>query len=266
MNNFMHHVDTPNGQGVYHKLNDAVYQVVMTIGRFSSSRGYMFIGFFPKAGLFMVVLLLLTTGCDIRQKGANDHHYLLRIDDMVITGVDYLEALEVMKASYPYTALQDENVVRNLKTRLLKQLTEELILSKRAAELGLSVSPQEVEKAVEAIKNDYPQGTFEKMLMEKAIPLKAWEKRVAMRLLTEKVIDRELVATVSLKPEEVTEFYRQAHAGEKAQQVTMKAIDADFVKQLRREKAQKRYPQWIDTLQQQYDIELNESLWKKIYK
>lgn len=223
----------------------------------------MSIRFPEKRGLALALLLLLAFGCDTRDKAA-DGHYLLRIGRLAVTGKDYLDALEVMKASYPYEALQDEQVVIMLKTRLLKQLTEELILTKRAEELGLSVSESEVEEVVKAVKESYPDGAFEKTLLEKAIPPHAWEKRVAMRLLTEKVIDKELVSTISLTPEEVNEFYRAYYSTGLPENVLPEIIDAAFVKQLRREKAEKQYPQWINNLQQKYNIELNEQRWTTI--
>lgn len=224
----------------------------------------MFFRLPEKTGLLFALLVLFLAGCDTRNQKVNGY-YLLRIGEIAITEGDYLEALEVMKASYPYGALQDKQVEKTLKTRLLKQLTEELILSKRAAELGLSVSADELNKAVQAVKEDYPDKVFEKMLLEKAISFHAWEKRVEMRLLAEKVIDRELVATVNLTPEEVEAFYSGNNTANNTEAGLPETIDADFVKQLRREKAQKQYPQWIDGLQQQYDIELNEQLWKTIF-
>lgn len=224
----------------------------------------MVIRFSGKSGFVLALLLLLTVGCDTRNNKAATDHYLIRIGQMVVTGKDYLEALEVMKASYPYDALQDVQVLKTLKTRLLKQLTEELILTKRAEELGLSVSDAEVEKVVKAIKESYPDGVFEKTLFEKAILLRAWEKRVKMRLLTEKVIDKELVATISMTPEEVNKFYQSGYADKVPEDALPEIIDAAFVKQLRREKAEKQYPQWINQLQQKYDIELNERQWAAI--
>lgn len=216
-------------------------------------------------GVLVIMLsLVLITGCPPRNTPFNDR-YLIRIgDDTVVTAKDYLDALEVMKASYPYEALQDEQVLNILKTRLLKQMTEELILTSRARELGLSVSADEIEKAVNAVSEDYPKGLFEKTLQERAIPFDAWQKRVAMRLLTEKVIDRELVVKVNLTPEDVEKAYREYACVEKTGADLPESIDAAFVKQLRREKAQKLYPQWINTLQQQYKIELNEQRWKTI--
>jgi FKBP-type peptidyl-prolyl cis-trans isomerase (trigger factor) len=213
---------------------------------------------------FVAFILLLITGCT-NQHNVSDDRYLIRIDDTVVTGKDYLDALEVMKASYPYEALQDARVIRTLKTRLLKQMTEELILTRRAKDLGLSVSDDEIEKAVNAIKADYPNGLFKKTLQERAIPFTAWKKRLAMRLLTEKIIDRELAVKINLTPEEVKNAYREYFSVEKTGAGIPESIDADFVKQLRREKAQKLYPQWINTLQQQYNIELNEQRWKTIF-
>jgi hypothetical protein len=219
-------------------------------------------GFPVKKSLTWLLLFMLATGCNTGGNAPDE--FLLRIGDQVVTGGAYLDALEVMKASYPYEALQNHQVMTTLKTRLLKQLTEELILSRRAQELGLTVTPDELEKAVMEVRKDYPEGAFETTLLEKAIPLSAWKKRVEMRLLTEKVIEKELVAAVKLTPEEVNEAYRLFHGGGSTETVPPEGINAAFVKYLRREKAQQQYPQWLDTLQQQYTIEFNEARWKTI--
>ena len=217
-----------------------------------------------KKCILPVFIFLLITGCS-RHSNINDP-YLIRIGESSVSGRAYLDALEVMKASYPYEALQDEQVMKTLKTRLLKQMTEELILTRRAQELGLSVSDVEIENAVNAVMEDYPDGLFQKTLQERAIPLEAWKKRLAMRLLTEKVIDRELVVKINLTPEEVKNAYNKFFPGEKTGNGPSESIDAAFVKQLRREKAQKLYPPWISSLQQQYKIELNEQRWKTIFE
>ncbi len=222
--------------------------------------------FLKKVVLGVVLPFMLIIGCSIFDNDTNKN-YLVRIDNTAVTVEDYLDALEVMKASYPYEALQEKPVVDKLKTRLLKQLTEELILTKRAEELGLSVSPAELENAVKEVKDDYPDGVFNKTLQERAIPFDAWKKRVAIRLLTEKVIDHELVIKINLSPEEVRRHFRACLPVDQEDEASLShKIDASFVKQLRREKAQALYPQWMSSLQQQYDIELNEQQWEKIYK
>jgi FKBP-type peptidyl-prolyl cis-trans isomerase (trigger factor) len=222
--------------------------------------------FLKKEVLGFVLSFLFITGCSIFDNDTNKN-YLVRIDKTAVTVEDYLDALEVMKASYPYEALQEKQVVDKLKTRLLKQLTEELILTKRAEELGLSISAAELENAVKEVKDDYPDGVFKKTLQERAIPFDAWQKRVAIRLLTEKVIDHELVIKISLSPEEVRRHFRACVPVDQEDEAYLSnKIDTSFVKQLRREKAQALYPQWMSGLQQQYDIELNEQQWEKIYK
>lgn len=225
----------------------------------------MGIRFFKTTVLGISIFLLVVLGCDNSGPVKNDS-YLIRIDETVVTGEEYLDALEIMKAAYPYEALQDPQVINTLKTRLLKQMTEELILSRRARDLGLSVSEAEMKAAIDSIKQDYPDDVFEKTLREKAIPFDVWKKRVAIRLLSEKVIDRELVVQISLDPEEVQKAYRKYYSSDDNTKDRKETIEPAFVKQLRREKAQALYPQWIDSLQQQYDIKLNEQRWKNLFK
>lgn len=208
----------------------------------------------------LVMVVCLLTGCTELEENARNH-YLLRIDGKIITENDFEDALEIVKTGYPYEALQDGETLKRIKIRLLKQLTEELILAKRAEELGIAVTEAELEKAVADIKADYPEGAFEETLFENAVSLNIWKKRLRMRLLMEKVIERELIDKVVVTTEEAKKYY-QRHYDTNPQNDA--AVDAGLMKRLRREKAQNAYPEWIKNIQGQYKVELNSEQWKTI--
>jgi hypothetical protein len=214
-------------------------------------------------GLIFLFLILFAPACGTEENA--DPDYLLRIDDLMITSRDYMAALDVMKAAYPYEALQDGPTLMTLKARLLKQLTGELVLAKRAEELGLSISDVELNQAMEKAAGDSPENILEKRLLEKAISPAAWKERLRMQILAEKVVDRELIAAIRLTPEDVKAYYQKRVDGRSGAQVAPGEIDQALVKEMRREAAQKLYPQWFDTLQQRYVIELNEEQWQIIY-
>lgn len=222
--------------------------------------------FSSNSRFLLVLLFLVAAGCGNQGNRLAEDPYLLRIGKRIITCREYLDALEIMKSAYPHEALSDEQVTKILKTRLLKQLTEELILASHAEALGLSVSEAEVGKAVSAVKGDYPEGAFEKTLLERSISFPVWEKRLKMSLLTEKIIDKELVEAVVLTADEVNAFYQRYAAAGSINKDFSERLDADFVKHLRREKALQEYPQWIEGLKQQYKVEFNQHLWEELLR
>jgi len=215
--------------------------------------------------LFCCFAAVLLAGCSSSGRNLPDD-CLLRVDNLLLSKDDFNNILDIMKAAYPYEALKDEKVLREIKVQLLKQLTEELILTKRADELGITVSDDELEKAVDSIRKDYPNGAFEKALLENAITFDMWKKRLKKAMLIEKVINRELVEKVRISPEEAREYYRRYHdhTDGKEQETGPKTPDIALLKQLRREKAQQAYAGWLRKIQKNYHIELNENAWKEI--
>lgn len=217
--------------------------------------------------LFLCWLLLaLLAGCGGSDKRSGSD-FLVRIDQLVVTEADFNNTLEIVKTAYAYEAMQDREVMGKIKARLLKQLTEELILARRAQEIGIAVSDDEVEKAVFHITDDYPEGAFEQTLLENAIPFDAWVMRLKTGLLTEKVIERELMEKVVISPEEASAYYREHGSdGDKKEPGDAGAANVELLKRLRREKAQDAYVDWIKELQERYHIELNQDLWEEILK
>ena len=110
--------------------------------------------------LGLVLLGIVSTGCE--QK-ASDYGtgVLLRVGDRVLTVLDFNEAFEISKTAYAHNIRQQSEDLRDAQMRLLNQLTVELLLLERAQELGISVTQEELERAVSEIKSDYPEGEFE---------------------------------------------------------------------------------------------------------
>ena len=88
-------------------------------------------------------------------------------------------------------------------------MTVEMIVLERAEELGLSISSEEINKAVKEIKDDYPEDTFEKAFLESAVSYESWEARLKNRLLMQKVIDNELNNHIVITPEDIASYYER---------------------------------------------------------
>ena len=87
-------------------------------------------------------------------KSRAEKEYIVRIGDRVLTVLDFNKAFEIAKAAYHHNAMQDPAVLREARLRLLNQMTEEMIIMKRAQEIGVEVSKEEIDKAIADIKGD----------------------------------------------------------------------------------------------------------------
>jgi hypothetical protein len=213
-----------------------------------------------------IILLSLLLACEQKDTDLGKE-VLIRVADRVITVLDFNNAFEIAKIAYDDNIKEQPEDLRKAQIRLLNQLTVEMILLERAEELGISISEAELEKAVSAIKSDYPEGEFEKTLLEFAVSFDSWKDRLGNRLILEKVIEEELKSRITITPEDISEYYQKNYQGREAESGSAQKpedINEAIVKQLRRQKAEETYNAWIEDLKGQYAIEINSDQWEKI--
>ena len=213
-----------------------------------------------------LVLLFLFAGCG--QKDADlGKEVLIRVGDRNMTVLEFNNALEIEKIAYEDDLKEHPEDLRNARIRLLNELTVEMILLEEAQKLGISVTDAELEKAVSEIKSDYPEGEFEKTLLEFAVSYDSWKSRLKNRLIMAKVIDEELANRITISPEDISEYYKKHYQGREMESEsgqTSEDIDEAIVKQLRSQKAEEQYNSWIEALKAKYAVEINSELWEKI--
>ena len=205
-------------------------------------------------------------GC-MNSGSSPDNEPLIRVQDRILTVLDFNKAFEVAKTAYPHNFEDDPEDFRNARLRLLNQLVVEMIILERADELGLFVSSEEIQNAVNEIKGDYPEDTFEKALLESAVSYESWEARFKNRLLMQKVVDYELKDQIVITPEDIAGYYERNYQGTNADaesKIETDDINENIIKHLRQEKAQKAYKTWIKELKQKYSIEINSTHWEKL--
>jgi hypothetical protein len=142
-----------------------------------------------------------------------------------------------------------------------------MIILERAEELGLSISSEEIHKAVSEIKSDYPEDTFEKTLLEFAVSYESWEAQLKNRLLMQKVVDNELKSQIVITPEDIASFYERNYQATDTDVESIKEtkdINENIIKHLRQEKTEQAYKIWIKELKQKYSIEINSTQWERL--
>jgi len=89
---------------------------------------------------------------------------------------------------------------------LLDLILIELIRGELRAR-NLTVTKDEIMDVENDIRKDYPQGEFEKMLIEEYIDLEYWRTRIGHKLMWEKFVDQILMAEVNIELDEITNYY-----------------------------------------------------------
>jgi peptidyl-prolyl cis-trans isomerase C len=103
---------------------------------------------------------------------------------------------------------QEEEVLKNLKEALLDQLIEKRLILHEAPKMGITVSDDELEEALAAIKRGYPEGGFEEVVPDEASLLQ-WKERLHQRLLIEKVFNRVSQVTSPIDEKIMRKYYEK---------------------------------------------------------
>ena len=209
------------------------------------------------------LLVYVFLGC-MNSEPNPDAAQLIRVKDRVLTVLEFNQAFEISKTAYSHNLRYEPDDYRNAQLRLLNELTIEMIILERAGELGLSISDEELEKAVADVKKDYPEDSFEKTMLEFAVSYETWQDRLRNRLLMEKVIDQELKDQIIITPEDIAQYYEKNFSAQAPDKLDAGDINKMIIEQLRRDKMENAYQAWINKLKQQYPIEVNSVQWERI--
>lgn len=196
-----------------------------------------------------------------------EKHYLIRVENEIVTMADFKRAFDIVKTGYPDEAFLEAETVFEIQTQLLNEMVEELIMINRARELGIYISHETLENEVSKFQRDYPGRMFEEVLLENAIPFSYWKERLKRKLLKDRVIYEELEKDMTVTPQEITAFYQSYFdktVSEPEDETKAMTFSQEIVRQLNKEKAKELYPSWIKSLWLRYDVEINQTAWNKI--
>jgi len=215
-------------------------------------------------GVMLTALALTACG---NPDSKNTQEYVLRVGDRVVSVLDFNRAFEMARTAYPHNAMQDPAALRNVRLRLLNQMSEQMLILERAKELGIETTELEVAKAIAEIKSDYPEDVFEQTLLEYAVPYNSWEEGLKTRLLMEKVVAQELSGQITITPGEISKYYEEHYKAEGLTseiEDSTKNVNKIIITNLRRKKLEDAYTSWIKNLQKKYTIEINQAQLEKI--
>jgi hypothetical protein len=212
--------------------------------------------------LLTVVGLMLWTGCT--QKKTEDP-YLVRVKSQSLTCAEFKQAVATaIIEAFGGDRDIDLETLNDLRMRVMKQVSEEMMIAAYAADHDIKITEEELAQAVAAIKADYPDDTFEETLLENAVSFQFWRKQLATRLLIDKVIAKELVNPVQISAEDITGYYQANYPQGLPAEENEEDINRRIVTHLRRQKAEVSYHRWIEGLRQAYPTEVDSKSWKEM--
>lgn len=191
--------------------------------------------------------------------------YLLRCGDLDLSISDFNQSVKAAsEEAFPGEENIELKLLNDLRIRVLNQSMEEMVITAFAVDQGIKVSDTELEKAIADIQVDYPGDTFEQTLLENAISFELWKKKLAVRLLVQKVIASELINQVQITDEDIETYYKENYSQGTPKDENSDHVDQRIVTHLRQIKAEKAYKDWLELIREKYPVTVNHEVWEKL--
>ena len=160
-----------------------------------------------KISLFcsLLCILWILSSCSFYQKDP----VILQIHSKKWTGKQFAKLLAKKIRLSNIQNTQNQEVIENLKERLIGDLVMEYLIKHWAKVYSISISEKELQKSLQKIKNSYPSDeVFNLYLQRKKINKTEWVKTVKNNLLNKKVMQQ--ISSTAKKPtiQEIQEYYK----------------------------------------------------------
>ena len=201
------------------------------------------------------------TGCGKSEKEVNNS-FLIETSLIKISSSEFAEELDLKKAAYPYDIKKNPSEYNEMVIHLVKILSEEIVLLSAAADKQIIVTDQEIDSAEKEFKKDYPEDSFEQILLENAISYPLWKERFKKNMIMEKLIDQELTQKIIITPEDIVEFYTNNNikttqkSDSNAMVLNKINNEKELITRLRLQMTQENYNKWIQDLYKIYPVEI----------
>jgi hypothetical protein len=217
----------------------------------------------------LIALALIGSGGCQRAPAVDDTTVLMTVGTREIHQDEFQRAYRVFRAAYEAEAEEDPADQQAAIIRFIHQLADETMLMAYAQDVGVAISDEDLDRAVEEIRQDYPEGLFDQMLLETAINFADWEAALRRRLTIERLVQQELAAKVRISEADIAAYYRE-HAAERPlasspeEEATAAQVDQMIIQRLRRQKTEEAYGPWIEHIRAKYPVTIDQAVVRHI--
>ena len=143
-------------------------------------------------------------GCDNEPPVAQDPQPLIVINQREIGKEEFVAEFErSLHKDQPLSGIEREELQRSF----LVQLIDRELIHEEARRLDIAVTDKDIENALQDVRQDYPDGGFEKMLQERGLTKEGWRKELKESLIMEKLLQEAVYSLVNVTDEEITAYY-----------------------------------------------------------
>jgi peptidyl-prolyl cis-trans isomerase C len=133
---------------------------------------------------------------------------LAKVNEEFITLEEFNNELRDIKLEHGKLP-EDTESLDQLKTTFLDQIINRKLILGEAQRMDISVSEDEINKTILALKRDYPGESFKAMLGARGMSFEEWKRRLMEKLLAEKVIQAVTQFNASIDDKLVKQYYEE---------------------------------------------------------
>lgn len=208
----------------------------------------------------MGMMIWVAVGCSQGHSPAPSASVLVRVGHRSLTTQAFDQIFELETSAYAIDDLENPDTLRRLKERVMGQVIEELTVENAADDLGIRISDKELNAQVARVRADYPDSTFDEMLLESAIPFDAWRDRLRARMRIARTVDKVVADAIRVTPEDIATYYRDHLAG-KIPDPGSAQVDARVLREVRSAKKEEAYAKWLAEARKRYPATVEPKAW-----
>lgn len=166
---------------------------------------------FVRIALFLLLIATMDYGLCTLDLFAQDKIIAI-VNNDIITQKDLNDFINFMRVqlSTEYKGRTLENKVDSIKFDLLSKLIEDRLILQEAKRDNIKISPDRVKDRIDEIRRRYgSEGEFQSSLAKQGLVQADVEEKIREQLLMYSVIDKKIKSKISIKPGDVTDFYKQ---------------------------------------------------------
>ncbi|MFK8137373.1 MAG: peptidylprolyl isomerase [Bdellovibrionales bacterium] len=147
-----------------------------------------------------------SSGCN--EKQPIEEIAIVKIGSNQLLAKDFAKKLTEKLKNHDLLSARDPAIVKQAKDSILQEYLHQYIISSWAKEIGLAVSKDELQSEFAKIRANYPDDiSFRKAFAEEGVKMEDWLKKLKVKLLERKVLEKIVEDLEKPKLEEAKKFY-----------------------------------------------------------
>ena len=151
---------------------------------------------------FAVAICLILSACDLFDR--SEERAMITVGERIVNEAELKRDLIDMTSGMGLT----DQSVKEIMDSLIDRLVDDYLVLEYGRQNSITISEQELESAVEDIKEDYPEEKiFQEMLLHRYLNYDEWKEGLRRHLLIRKIIAEVNEGISPITPDEIKAYY-----------------------------------------------------------